>query len=171
MLALWISEAEQIIRELIGTVGSSTEYNVLLGLAIVGFLFALFNISAAMGSTMATPLRVFAVAVVGGYLVMGAVIATRLYLVPSLHSSPMLPWLPLIVAGLVTVLIVAPLAKWILSSGYFEAVFALVLSVAAAALVVVMARAGFNAFRHGDKGFNKTQRRRDGINRVIDGNY
>jgi zinc transporter ZupT len=64
---------------------------------------------------------------------------------------------------------VAPLAKWILSSGYFEAVFALVLSVAAAALVVVMTRAAFNAFREGDKGFDKTHRRRDNINRVIDG--
>ena len=102
---------------------------------------------------------------------MGAVVATRLYLVPALHSSPMLPWLPLVVAVLAIVLLVAPLAKWILSSGYFEAVFSLVLSVAAAVLVVVMVRAGFNAFRHGDKGFDKTQRRRDSINRVIDGNY
>jgi len=168
MLALWIREAEQVLREMIGSVGSGTEYNVLLGLAILGFLFALFNISAAMGSTMSTPLRIVAVGVVGGYLVMAAVVATRLYLVPALHSSPMLPWLPLIVAGVVTLLLVAPLAKWILQSGYFEAVFALVLSVAAAALVVVMTRAGFNAFRHGDKGFDKTHRRRDSINRVID---
>ncbi len=171
MIAVWISEAEQVIREVIGSTGSNTEYNVLLGLAVLGFLFALFNISAAMGSTMTTPLRVFAVTVVGGYLVLTAVVAMRLYLVPVLRSSPMLPWLPLIVALLATILIVAPLAKWILASGYFEAVFALVLSAAAAALVVVMVRAGFNAFRHGDKGFDKTQRRRDSINRVIDGNY
>lgn len=169
MFADWIAEGGQIVRELIGATGSATEYNVLLGVAIVAFLFALFNISAAMGSTMATPLRVLGVAVVGGYLVMGATVATQLYLVPNLHSSPMLPWLPLIVAGLVTLLLVAPLAKWLLSSGYFDAVFALVLSVAAAALVVVMTRAGFNAFREGDKGFDKTHRRRDSINRVIDG--
>lgn len=64
MITLWISEAEQVMREVIGTVGSSTEYNVLLGLAIVGFLFALFNISAAMGSTMSTPLRVLGVGVI-----------------------------------------------------------------------------------------------------------
>ncbi len=120
---------------------------------------------------MSTPLRVLGVGVIGGCLVMSAVVATRLYLVPSLHSSPMLPWLPLIVAGLVTLLLVAPLAKWILSSGVFDAVFALVLSVAAAALIVVMTHAGFNAFRQGDKGFDKTHRRRDDINKVIDGNY
>ena len=169
MFAEWIAEGGQIVRELIGATGSGTEYNVLLGIAIVGFLFALFNISAAMGSTMATPLRVLAVAVVGGYLVMGAAVATRLYLVPNLHSSPMLPWLPVIVAGLVTVLLVAPLAKWILSSGYFEAVLSLVLSVAAVVLVVLVTRAAFNAFREGDKGFDKTHRRRDSINSVIDG--
>lgn len=168
MLTVWLDEGAQIIRELIGSVGSGTEYNVLLGLAIVGLLFALFNISAAMGSTMATPLRVTGVAVIGGVAVMAAVVATRLYLVPALRSSPMLPWLPVIVAGLVTLLIVAPLAKWLLASGYFEAIFALVLSVAAAALVVVMTRAAFNAFRHGDKGFDKTHRRRDSVNRIID---
>ncbi len=169
MFADWIAEGGQIVRELIGATGSGTEYNVLLGVAIFGFVFALFNISAAMGSTMATPLRVLGVAVVGAALVMGAAVATRLYLAPILRASPMLPWLPLVLAVLVLLLLVAPLAKSILSSGYFEAVFALMLSMAAAAAVVVMARAGFNAFREGDKGFDKTHRRRDSINRVIDG--
>ncbi len=70
MLALWVREAEQVIREMIGSVGSSTEYNVLLGLAILGFLFGLFNISEDMGSTIATPLNVmFSVAVISNAVV------------------------------------------------------------------------------------------------------
>ncbi len=108
MFADWIAEGGQIVSELIGATGSATEYNVLLGVAIVGLLFALFNISAAMGSTMATPLRVLAVTVIGGALVIGAAVLTRVHLVPSLHSAPMLPWLPLIVAGLATLLTCGP---------------------------------------------------------------
>ncbi|MBT3294087.1 MAG: hypothetical protein HN919_12090 [Verrucomicrobia bacterium] len=168
MMAQWIHEAALIVRELIGSCGSTTEYNVLLGLAVAGLLFGLFNISAAMGATMSTPLRVTLVSVLGGLLVMAAVVAVRLYLIPNLTPSPMLRWLPLVVSGMVLLLCVAPLAKWLLSAGYFEAVFALVLSCAAVALLIVLGHAGFNALRTGDKGFNKTQHRRDSINQIID---
>jgi hypothetical protein len=169
MMTLWTQEAAQVIRELIGSVGSTTEYNVLVGMAVAGLLFGLFNISAAMGATMSTPLRVAIVALVGGLLVMVAIVAMRLYLIPNLNPSPMLRWLPLIVTGMVLLICVAPLAKWLLSAGYFEAVVALVLSGAAVALLIVLGHAGFNALRTGDKGFNKTKHRRDNINQIIDG--
>ena len=88
--------------------------------------------------------------------------------IPNLNPSPMLRWLPLVVTGMVLLICVAPLAKWLLSAGYFEAVVALVLSGAAVALLIVLGHAGFNALRTGDKGFNKTQHRRDDINQIID---
>lgn len=168
MITMWVNEAGQVMRALIGSVESPAEYNVLLAAAALGFVFALFNISAAMGSTMSTVPRVLGVAVLGGYLLMITVVAARLYLVPNLHAVPMLPWLPWIAAGLVLLALVAPIAKVLLSSGYFEAVLSVVLSIAAAALVVILVQAGFNAFREGDKGFNKTNRRRNIINNMID---
>ncbi len=168
MMAQWTQEAALVIKALIGSVGSTTEYNVLVGVAVAGLLFGLFNISAAMGATMSTPLRVVIVALVGGLLVMVAIVAMRLYLIPNLNPSPMLRWLPLVVTAMVLLICVAPLAKWLLSAGYFEAVVALVLSGAAVALLIVLGHAGFNALRTGDKGFNKTQHRRDDINQIID---
>lgn len=169
MMAQWTREAALVIRELIGTVGSTTEYHTLIALAGIAFIFALFNISAALGATMSTPLRVLGASVFAVLLALAAVVAVRLYLIPHLHPTEMIRWLPLVVTGLVVLACVAPMTRWLLAAGYFEAVFALVLSAAAAALVVVLAHAGFNAFREGDKGFNKTHRRRDSINSVIDG--
>lgn len=169
MISEWIREAQHIVRETIGCIASGTmEYHLLIALALIAFLFAMFNVSSAMGSRMATPLRVFTASAAALLLVMAAAIATRLYIIPSLHSSPMTAHLPLIIAGLVLLVCAAPLAKWILAAGYFEAVFALVLSVAAAALVVVMTHAAFNAFHEGDREFEKTHERRDSINRIID---
>jgi hypothetical protein len=168
MLTRWIQEAALVIDALLPTAGSTTEYHVLIGLGILGFLFLLFNISAAMGATMATPLRVAVVAVVGALLMTIAVVAIRLYLLPNLYTTPVTPWLSLIAATLVLLAFVAPLAKGVLSAGYFDAVFSLALSAAGAALVVVMVHAGFNAFRTGGKGFDKTHQRRDSINVLID---
>ena len=139
-----------------------------MALVIAAFIFGLFNIAAAMGATMATPVRVVLVSAIGTLLVLMAAVAVRLYLLPNLHPNDMTPWLPLVVSGIVVLALVAPLAHWLLSAGYFEAVMALTLSVAAAGLVLMVGHAGFDAFRDGDKGFNKTHDRRDSINRIID---
>ncbi|NQU41582.1 MAG: hypothetical protein HQ523_16675 [Lentisphaerae bacterium] len=168
MMAQWIREAGFVVQHLIGTIGSQTEYRVLVAIVAIAFLLGLFNIAAAMGATMATPMRVVLVSAIGTLIVLAAVVAVRLYLLPKLHTNAMTPWLPLVVSGMVLLIIVAPLTHRLVSMGYFEAVMALVLSVAATALILAISHAGFNAFRDGDKGFNKTHHRRDDLNRIID---
>lgn len=165
----WLYEAEHMLFVLMGSFDSTTTHYVVLGVALLVMLFTLIKVAGASGATMASLPRALAVVVLGFALTLGAAIATKLYLLPQVPANEVTRWLPVVAAVVTLLVIVTPLCSRITISGYFEAIFALALSLVAAALVVVLAHAGMQAFKSGDEGFMKTRERTERIDNLIDG--
>ncbi len=167
VLIPWLTEIESVVRGLVGPGLGGVEFGVTLGVGLVALVIVLRATAFAMGASMVTIPRTLLVVALGAGLLLLATAALRLHVLPNLEAAPGVRWLPLMLAIVVGLGVVAPLARWILAGRYFSCVFALALGAAALAAAVVVTHAAFGAFWSGDKRFEKTRTRRDSVNQVI----
>lgn len=165
----WPHEVQRLVLDLVGPTAAPYEAPIIIILAVVACAFVLRYSAAASGAVMATFTRTVILMVVASAILLAAVIALRLYVIPRLHESPMVRWLPYVACVMLLFIAVLPLAAWLLASRFFESVLPIVLGVLAAVAISFVARYAMGALRTGDAELLKTRDRRDSLNQVMDG--
>lgn len=166
---IWTNEALKIIKALLGNAGQASDIEITACFiaAILATVIILRWIGKAFGATMADNGRAFTIVGTGLILALAAVVAINIYLAPMIKNAALLKWAPLVSSGVILIVIVAPLTCLLLKMKYFPAIFASLLSIGAAAGIVILVHSGFAAIKEGDKGFKKTKERTDIVNDVI----
>ncbi|OGV66672.1 MAG: hypothetical protein A2283_08415 [Lentisphaerae bacterium RIFOXYA12_FULL_48_11] len=166
---IWTNEALKIIKLLLGNSGqaSDIEIAVCLAAAIFSAMIVLRWIGKAFGATMADNGRALTVVGTGLLLALAAVIAFNIYLAPTIKNALLIKWAPIASSSIILIAIVAPMTCLLLKMKYFPAIFASLLSIGAAAGIVILVHGGFGAIKEGDKGFKKTKERTETVNDLI----
>ena len=145
----WISGAQRMFDMLLGHPGSRFEYGLLAGLSALTIFVLLGKVGGLLGIRNTGASYSLAVGVAGVLVMVLAMVAVGLYL-PDI--APRGSWWPLPAAGVVVaVAVVAPLMCVLQRARYGAALLTWVLSLAAAAAVIFLVSAAFDALRSGGR--------------------
>jgi len=117
---------------------------------------------------MAERARSSAVIAICILLAMAAAAAVNIYAVPHIKNLALARWIPAAACVLVLLAAVIPLAMFMLKSNYLQTLVAMLISIGAAAGIVMLVHGLFGMLAEGDKDFKKTKERTDTINQILD---
>jgi len=145
----WINGAQRVVDMLLGHPGSMFEYGLLAGLSALAIFILLGKVGNLLGIRNTGASYSLAVGVAGVLVMVLAMVAVEMYL-PDIAPKGS-SW-PLLAAGVaVAVAVVAPLICALQRARYGAALLTWVLSVAAAAAVIFLVSAAFDALRSGGR--------------------
>jgi positive regulator of sigma E activity len=165
----WQTEIIKIAKLVLGNAGKASDMEIIVCLivAILAFTLVFKWLAKSFGATMADNGRIFLVTGIGILLLVAATAAINIYLVPTLKNPLIIKWLPLVVCGLITLVVIIPLICFLLKAKYFQSLFSCLLSICAIAGIVMLVHGAFGAIQQGDKEFKKTKERTEGVNDIL----
>lgn len=152
-----LPELGRIFKASMGNPESTIMLVVCAILAIVAAGVVLKLVAEPFGCKMVNANRVMLLLGVVVVLAFVAAVVTGAFVVPRMAASAVAPWLPLIVAVVIVLAGAVPLGCLILKAGYFQALFSLLLSMAAAAALVTAAHYGMGAVKAGGKSIERSK--------------
>lgn len=163
----WMTSAEQVGRLLLGNPGSAVQLGVLLVLGVLTLLFVLGKAGSAFGISNTSFWHSLVVGVLGIVLVVVAMVAVKLY-VPLWETASLRVWLLVGAGVIVSLALIVPLMCMLQKAGYFAALFTWLVSVAAAALVIAMVGAAFNAVSSGKRSAEQGREHKKQVESLLD---
>ena len=164
---MWREQMVGVLRLWAGQPASELEFAtaVLLGLLVAWAVHS--KVSRAVRARATGGAR-SAIAVFGG-LVLALLVAAagKVYLTPILRDAALQQWIPVFCPLIAGLILVVPLSALLHRMNYFEALFTVALSLAAAVAVGFLVHGAFEAASQGADEFRKTKGRTDGINSVL----
>jgi hypothetical protein len=162
----WIANLQAVLQLALGHPGSNIEMWIL----VIGAFAMMWGIVGKAGNLLGIdntqPALTFTVTLVGTLLSLLALAAARMYL-PA-WSNPQFHWWILIgVPVAVGFLLVAPLMGLLQKAGYFAAVMSWALSVASAALVILLIGTLFDSFMSGSHSAGRGNAHKKQIEQMI----
>lgn len=112
---------------------------------------------------LATGLRVILFTVLAGAILIGSAAAANVHLEPKIANAFVKAWLPLIVAVVLVPAVVVPLMMLIFKARYVGGLICLGISLAGAAVAVLLAYAVLDAFSGGSTEMEKTRENKDAV--------
>ena len=94
-------------------------------------------------------------------------VLTKAYATPHVSSAALSRFLPLIVATVLFLAVVVPLACFLMKSRYGQTISAFIVPLIAATIVIFLAKGITGAVKQGGKGFSKTKDRTEGVDQVL----
>lgn len=163
----WTNTITTMIQTLCGTPPKQAEMVIILVLSIAVGLFVIIKVGHSLKFPMAEYSR--ALPVIALWLVLCILTATavQLYAVPHLPAGMAAQAAPIAAAVLIFLAAVCPLACFLFKSHYFQTLFALLMGLLAAAIIVFAVRAAADAIRQGGKGLATTKDRTEKVNEAI----
>jgi hypothetical protein len=155
------------ISLLTGNPSSKAEMMTIIILALMVGLFTIMKTGKALKFAMPEPARTMTVTAIWIFLGLIAACAVQIYALPHLPSAAWTGYLPITAAVLISFAAVVPSACFLFKSRYFPTVFAMMMGLIAAVVVVFVVQAAADAITHGNKGFTGTKDRTENINDMI----
>jgi hypothetical protein len=163
----WLYECKRLLAQALGHARSDNELILTVVVAVVMLTVVLRIASHAMKASMATYPRAFIATAASIAAVVAGVAALNVYGIPRLPNPAVADKLPYVVTGLIVLLVAAPVCVLLLKAPYFEAVFAMVLSVGAAFGISILAHYVSDAWRAGKHEMLPTQERKQELRDVM----
>lgn len=162
----WMAELDQLLRLVLGKPSSVLEQGAIVVVAALALLWVLSRAGSAFGMSNTSVFHGVVAGVVGVAVVLAAMTAARVY-APADAGSAAVIWI-MIGAGLAaSVVVVVPFMCFLQKSGYFPSLLTWLVSVGAAAAMVVLVGAAFDLVSSGEKSADKTRERRDTIENMM----
>lgn len=98
---------------------------------------------------------------------LASAVLARAYGSPHISSAALSKFLPLIVAALLLLVAVIPLACFLMKARYGQALSAFIVTLIVATIVVFLAKGITGAVNSNRKGFSETKERTDGMNELL----
>lgn len=150
---------EAILRRLLFSPHSNLEFALAGILAGFAFIIALNKVGGALDLGLAHTSRSLPVLLVG--------LAVELGVLGFLSTQKLPPWVMPVAAVAVLLVVVVPLVALLLKGGYLTALFPLLISVAAAAVVALLVHTVFNAVGGGGKSVSTGLRHNRDVEKVM----
>ena len=163
----WLVEIQRLVRIVIGDPSSPVQFWAAFGLGLIALFVAAQWMAKMFKFTMGESGRISGVLAAWFALTLLVVVPLDLYLGPRLGGA-LQTWLPLIGAVVVFFAGAVPLCCFITKTKYGPSVSALLISVAAAAALILLTHAVFAATRSAGKDLGKTRKHRAGLNEVLE---
>ena len=163
----WRTESLRVLRAWAGNTSSDVEFvlAILLGIVLAAAIHEKVMRLARTGTARGphSAVTVFA----GIALVLASTVAFNLKVLPFLGDIALRPWAPVVCPLLACLALAVPLSALLHRRNYFEALFAVALSVAAAVTLGLLLHGVMEAGRLGFDEFRQTKGRTDSINREL----
>lgn len=169
-MEIWQRKAMEALDIILGNPASVQEMAALCLVAAIAFIIVLDRLASLMSFPVKGTAFALLVFVVGALGMLLFAAAAMIYVEPMafVKNAGLAPFLPF-VGALLSVPIVMTPVLWIVHRTKFgQGLTASLLSVAAAAILVLLTVGIIGAFRSGDKDFNKTRDRTHEVNRFLD---
>jgi hypothetical protein len=157
----WVVE----VRHILDTVRGYTHDNVELGLmAFVGlviFLVSMKLTGKAVRNENAEVASNCVVLLIGTCLLLAAVVAVRLYLLPRVPSEDVARWLVPATLVVMFFLVLTPLLSMVQGTGYLAALLMLVVSLTLASIGMALTQGAYRAVEKGEVTFGKARERKE----------
>jgi len=166
---IWTSELQNIIKLLFGNAGKATDIEIAV-CAVAAVILAIFALKWAgnsFGFAMADRGRSTAVIAVWILLALAATAAINIYAAPLIKNPALVKWIPVAACALILLILIVPLAMVLLKSKYLQTLLAMLISIGAAAGIVLLVHGALGMASQGGKDFKKTKERTDSINEII----
>lgn len=163
----WKAEILRIVRLATNSPESMPELVTLLILAAITFVIVLCKVGNALKFSMTDMKRSAGVLAIGLPAIILIVAAVNLYLAPHVADEDLRRWVPIVSTAVTLLAIVIPAVCLLHRAPYFQALFAILLSIAAAGAVILLVHAGFRTARGLNKEFDKTRNRTEKINELL----
>lgn len=161
------TEVLSILNAILGSPKDSVELGALIVAALLGGILFLKIVGRLLKYPMADFGRSAVVVLTGAAVSLAAVAAFNVYAVPAIDNPAVARYTPIAIVAVILLAGVLPLACFLLKSRYLQTLAGVILSIAAAAAIVLLVQYAFGAFREGAKGFKKTEDRTQTVNEVI----
>ena len=157
---VWMTEFKELAGMLIADPGSVQMW-IILGVALIGAYAVMFLTGNAFGIPATNGSRVLPVFLLAALLVPGAVVASRLYLLPKIDNSTVQVVVTVAMSVVVLLVVVAPVQMLLQKSKYFQGLFNVLLSMVTAVLLVLLTRGLFDAASSGAKSMGPARRNKE----------
>jgi hypothetical protein len=163
----WKTEVLRILRVWTGGSRHDPETLGILALTLIAALLAHAGVSRSVRSPRGGAGRSSLLIVITLAMALSVTAAFDLYVLPRVANPVLQQWIPIFCPIGVCLILAAPLGMWLHRMNYFESLFALALSVAAAVVVGFLVRGALRAGGEGLHEFLKTKGHTEDINRVL----
>jgi len=137
-MKIWIEEAVSVLRMLAGSPDSAFRWFIFAGI-LFGVAFLMLRIMGiAVGNAKATWSLNLLVLVLAAGLLLGAMVAGRIYMTPLLAARVAAPWPDVLSAGIGLLVLATPMMCLVQRVRYLTALVSLIVAGAAAALVFLL---------------------------------
>jgi len=162
----WIAHLQAILRLALGNPGSNIEMRVLIVVAFAMMWGIVCKAGNLLGIDNTGPVRTFVVTLVGILLSLLALAAVQMYL-PAWNHPQYRLWILIGVPVAVGLLLVVPFMGLFQKASYIAAAMTWALSVAGAALVVLLVGAMFDSYMSGRRDAEQEKTRKQELERMI----
>jgi hypothetical protein len=165
---IWIDEVLRVLRRWAGQPASESEFWTMVAVGVLSAILIFSKVVKAMraGAIVAGGRTIITILGSLVFVVVGAA-AANLYLVPRVADPILLTGLPIACPVLAALILAIPISALLHRITYFEALFALVLSIAAAIVTGLLIHGAFEAGRAGFGEMLKSKEHNDVINSVL----
>ncbi len=163
---LWRTETTRIVTQLLGNPDSTPELVFILAVVVLTATMVMNRAAAAMGardSNLPKALTVVAIAIV---ITLVALIPCQIHFMIKVPSPTSRFLVSVAVCLFALGAIAIPAATFILRINYLQALFSVILTVAAAVFIVFLVNAGIDAVRHGGSSMGKARSHKDAVNEL-----
>ncbi|MDI6775399.1 MAG: hypothetical protein QME60_08440 [Verrucomicrobiota bacterium] len=156
------AELVRVVQVSLGQHGSTALAVVLGVLALLAAALVVNFVGEIFGCKLVNSSRASLVVLATAVVLLGAAALIGVYMCSRISSAAAARWLPLTAAVVAFLAVVLPLARLILKAGYFQALFTMGLSLAAAAALVAVVNAAIGMTKAGESSVG------DSIGRLLD---
>ncbi|MDP6522700.1 MAG: hypothetical protein QGI24_01530 [Kiritimatiellia bacterium] len=169
-MELWQKKAMEALDIILGSPASTQELASLCLVAAIAFVIVLDRLASLMSFPIKGTAFAALVFIVGAFGVLLFAAAAMIYVEPMafVKSAGLAPFLPFLAALLSIPIVMTPVLWLVHRAKFGQGLTAALLSVAAAAIIVLLTVGIIGAFRSGDKDFNRTRDRTHEVNRFLD---
>lgn len=146
---------------------SSTAMYAGIALSLVTAWFAFGKTIKALKFPLNDGSRAAVAFVISVILPLMAAVLTKAYILPRITNIPIARFAPLAAAVLILLAAAAPITCFLLKSKYLQTLASFLAPVISAVIMVFLVKGVFGAVREGDKGFDRTKTRTQGVNELI----
>ena len=163
-MQLWLAEAKNVLQGLQDYTASRPELVVVAGVAVVVFLLMMKIAGTALQNPNADIPGNLMVLVIGAAILLAAVVAVRLYVLPHVGQPETARWLVPATLGVVLLLLVTPLLAALQRIRYLAALLMLIVALGLAGAAALLARGGYRAVVREKTNFGNAKQHAESIN-------
>ena len=163
----WLGEFLRIMRFAAGNPENTVQVVIALLLAFAAVYLVLQKLSQMLAFTLTGSFRAMIFLVTTLILMLIGAAAANLFVLPSVENTILSRMLFIAVPAMLVLVVSVPAGCFLFRSGYGKTVGALLLSLSAGAVTILLVLAVISAITAGTRDMNKTRKRKEGIEQIM----